>query len=68
MTGQLFDAQAPTLAQQIAEVERELRQRAHVYPRQIDAGKMTRSKADWHTTVMTAVRDTLVELQKAGAR
>ncbi len=68
MSDKLFPDQAPTLQQQIAEVERELRQRAHVYPRLIGSGKMTRTKADWHTTLMQAVLETLKEAAARQAR
>jgi hypothetical protein len=37
-----------TLRQQIEEVERELKLRESVYPRQVSSGKMRQSVADFH--------------------
>jgi len=48
---------------QIAEVEREIRLRIDVYARQVSAGKMRRSVADYHTDCMRAVLDTLLKVQ-----
>lgn len=48
---------------QIACIERELRQRAKVYPRLIESGRMTPNKAREETTRMEAV---LATLQKIG--
>ena len=49
----------PTIEDQIAEVERELKLRRHVYPRHVAAKKMSQPTADRHITVMEAVLDTL---------
>lgn len=50
------------LERQIAAVERELQQRARVYPRLIAKGRMTPVKAQAETTAMEAVLATLREL------
>lgn len=47
------------IGEQIACVERELRQRARVYPRLIESGRMTKQKADEETRRMEAVLATL---------
>lgn len=52
-----------TIMDQIACIERELRQRAKVYPRLIESGRMTPNKAREETTRMEAV---LATLQKIG--
>jgi hypothetical protein len=46
---------------QISEVERELKMRAKVYPRQIGAGKAFRSQAeaDMHVAIMETALETL---------
>jgi hypothetical protein len=49
---------------QIAEVEREIEMRVSVYARQIAAGKMRASVADYHTNCMRAVLDTLWDVKK----
>lgn len=54
-----------TLAQQIETVERELRMREQVYPRRIEAGRMTREQADRELLCMRAVLDTLRRLAAA---
>jgi hypothetical protein len=51
-----------SLAQQIEEVERELRLRRGVYEHQIATGKMRKSVADYHMGRMQAVRETLKKL------
>ena len=48
-----------SINQQIEEVQRELDQRARVYPRLISAGKLRRSHADYQTQRMEAVLRTL---------
>jgi len=48
-----------SLNQQIEEVETELMMRSHVYPRQVAAGKMRKSEADYRTARMQAVLTTL---------
>jgi hypothetical protein len=52
-----------SLAQQIEEIERELRLRAEVYPRWIASGKMKKSVADYHMDRMRAVFDTLKRIE-----
>ena len=47
------------LAEQIAEVERELRQRAHVYPRLIDKGRLKLETAHAHNAALQAALATL---------
>lgn len=44
---------------QIAEVERELKLRARVFPRQVSKGTITQSAADKHMANMEAVLETL---------
>lgn len=51
-----------TLEQQIECIERELRMREQVYPRRIEAGRMTRDQADRELLCMRAVLDTLRRL------
>ncbi len=48
-----------SLADQIEEVERELRYRYGVYAKRVDDGKMTRAQADRQIALMRNVRDTL---------
>ncbi len=60
----LFGPQKITLAQQIDEVERELQQRAAVYPRQVSANKMSQTRADFHVARMRAVLRTLCWLKE----
>ena len=47
------------IASQIACVERELKMRRRVYPRWVDAGKMTAAAAATETATMEAVLETL---------
>jgi hypothetical protein len=47
------------IAQQLAEVRREMSLRASVYPRQVAQGKMTRAQADHCMAAMAAVLKTL---------
>ena len=54
---------APSLADQIAEVKREIAMRERVYPRFIAAGKLTQAKADFALAAMRAVLDTLTALK-----
>ena len=58
---QLF---APTLADQIACVEREIVLRERVYPRLITSGRMRRATADREIEVMRAVLATLQGMQR----
>lgn len=48
-----------SLADQIAEVERELRYRYGVYAKRVEDGKMSRAQADKQIALMRNVRDTL---------
>lgn len=48
-----------SLAQQFEEVEREIKLREGVYPRQVSSGKMRQSVADYHLERMRAVAKTL---------
>lgn len=48
-----------SLNQQIEEVDRELAQRARVYPRLVGQGKLRQSVADYHVKRMQAVKATL---------
>lgn len=57
-------AQPVTLAQQIEELKRELRQRAAVYPRLIAAGKLSERRAAHQTYVLEAVIATLEALRR----
>lgn len=59
----LFDKREVPLHVQIAEAEREIRQRRHVYPRLVAAGKLTQAKADEQTAAMEAVVATLKGLR-----
>jgi hypothetical protein len=52
-----------SFAQQIEEVEREIRLRNDVYPRWVSSGKMRQSVADYHMKRMQAVLETLLWLQ-----
>jgi len=54
-----------SLADQIAEVHREIEMRKRVYIRLVDQGKMTASEAARKTTVMVAVLETLEEVRNA---
>ncbi|WP_018266481.1 hypothetical protein [Methylosinus sp. LW4] len=44
-------------SEKLKEVERELAQRRRVYPRLIDANKMSRATADRQTLILEAIRD-----------
>ena len=57
-----------SLAQQIDEVEREIRLRAGVYPRQVSSGKMRKSVAEYHMQRMEAALTTLRWLQDNEAK
>jgi hypothetical protein len=52
-----------TLAEQIAEIRREMKQRERVYPRLILAGKMTQDAANRQTRFMQAALETLEACQ-----
>jgi len=51
-----------SLTQQIEELERELWLREGVYARQVAAGKMRASVAEFHLARLRAARDTLARL------
>jgi hypothetical protein len=55
---------AVPLAEQIACVRREISMRARVYPRWIAAGKMSAEGAAREQTAMSAVLQTLVEVER----
>lgn len=48
-----------SIAQQIEEVEREIKLRREVYPRMVSAGKMRQSVSEYHLDRMLAVLTTL---------
>jgi vacuolar-type H+-ATPase subunit C/Vma6 len=51
-------------AEQLACVEREIAMRKRVYPRWIEAGKITKAKADKEIRTMEAVAETLRGLEQ----
>lgn len=51
-----------SLVQQIEEIDRELEQRARVYPRLVSVGKMRQSIADYQVDRLKAARATLMWL------
>ena len=57
-----------SIAQQIEEIERELRMRQEVYPRMISKGKMKQSVADYHMARLAAVLTTLQNLATGESR
>lgn len=63
----LFDKRTVPLGEQIACVERELRQRIRVYGRLVVEGKMTQAKSDAEMAAMRAVLETLRGLQAGEA-
>ena len=54
----------PTLDEQIACVSREIAIRQSVYPKWVQAGKMTRNKMDYELECMRAVMLTLQKLRE----
>lgn len=62
----MTDAAKISIEDQVACVERELRQRARVYPRLVEQGKMTINQSRLETARMEAVRDTLQDLAAKG--
>jgi hypothetical protein len=64
----LFPSAAPTLAEQIGELKRELGQRAAVYPKWVRNGRITQAKADAQVARMTAALATLERLYAEGQR
>ena len=59
---------ALSLSQQIEEVQRELRFRRDVYPRQVSSGKLRKSEAEYHMARMEAVLTTLQWLERNEAK
>lgn len=57
----------PTLAQQAAAVEREVRMRQRLYPRWVEGGRMRQAEADAGIAVMEAASATLRRLADAEA-
>lgn len=57
-----------TLADEIAEVRRELRLRYRHYPRWIEAGKMTEAEARRHIAVLDAVLTRLIAIEAVERR
>jgi hypothetical protein len=55
-----------TLVQQIKCVEREIGMRQRVYPRWIEAKRMTQKKADEEIAAMQAVLETLRSIEQPG--
>lgn len=55
----LFEREPISLDEQIAELERELRQRERVYPRLIASGQLTKLRAERQVLVMQAALATL---------
>lgn len=58
---------APTLAEQLREVGREIGLRKNVYPRFVANGKMTQAEADRHIECLEAVYATLKKLNSVQA-
>ena len=58
----------PDIEAQIACVEREVRMRHRVYPRWVEAGRMTQAKADAEILAMEAVHATLLSLRQPPAQ
>jgi hypothetical protein len=56
-----------SLAQQIEEIERELKLRREVYPRMVARGAIRQSVAEYHMQRMQAVLETLQKLQENAA-
>lgn len=55
----MSDLFPPTLQEQIAAVEREIKLRRRVYPRHITGGRMTQDFADKQIVLMEAVLESL---------
>lgn len=64
MAGLDFGAMPVTIDEQIAEVERELKMRAKVYPHWVTTGKLTQTAANLHVDRMKAVLETLKGLKR----
>lgn len=59
-------AEEITLADQLAEVERELKARVFLYPRMVKDGKLTQNMADTRLRRMEAVARTLRQMTQRG--
>ena len=57
-----MDLGPPDLREQIQEVEREIALRRVVYPRWVEAGRLSQAKADRQIAVMEAVAASLIQL------
>ena len=58
-----LDLGPPDIREQIAEVAREIVLRERVYPKWVEAGRLTQAKADRQIAVMNAVLATLQAVQ-----
>lgn len=63
MPNHLFELK-PTINQQIAELERELKMRSQVYPKLIAARKLSQKAADWQVACIEAAIETLKASQQ----
>ena len=54
-----------TISEQLACAKREVGMRKRVYPRRVEAGRMTQAKADAETAAMEAIVATLEQLERA---
>lgn len=59
----MADLFPPSLAHQIAAVDREIRMRDRVYPRRVSNGQMRQDTADREIAAMKAVLETLREVR-----
>lgn len=62
----MTDLFAPTIDDQIACVEREIRMRGSVYPRRVAAKQMSQATADRETAAMRAALQTLLWAKENG--
>lgn len=60
-------SEAPPIpaVEKLRAIEREIGYRRLVYPRRVEAKKMTQKQADWQLQVMEAIRDDYLTLAKA---
>lgn len=61
----MTDAPPIPAIEKLRAVEREIGYRRLVYPRRVEAKKMTQRQADWQLQVMEAIRDDYLTLAKA---